>query len=284
MSSIPKPTDSTLSRIWKAWQDNQKPRFSKRLGASQIGKECKRAAWYAFRWAKMERFDGRMLRLFDTGHLEEDRIIIDLKMAGVDVKATDPETGKQWEFNDVNGHFVCRLDAAAQGFIEAPATWHVCEFKTMSQKAFDEIAANGCQKAKPEYFCQVMTGMGMSGMERAALLCVNKNTDDIYIERIRFDKKEWTRILQLAKEIIFGREAPERIGTGPAYFQCKWCAFHGVCHGEETAAKNCRTCIHSTPTENGDGEWVCEINHIVTDHIKQAIGCPDHEYRKEMTP
>lgn len=43
------------------------------LGASLIGRECSRYLWYVFRWVYHKQFDGRMYRLFNRGHREEDR-------------------------------------------------------------------------------------------------------------------------------------------------------------------------------------------------------------------
>lgn len=45
------------------------------LGASLIGDDCKRKLWYVFRWCYREQFDGRMQRLFNRGHREEERFI-----------------------------------------------------------------------------------------------------------------------------------------------------------------------------------------------------------------
>jgi hypothetical protein len=45
------------------------------LGASLIGRECKRYLWYVFRWCHHPKHDGRLLRLFNRGHREEDRFI-----------------------------------------------------------------------------------------------------------------------------------------------------------------------------------------------------------------
>src|SRR4051812_41371024 len=75
------------------------------LGASIIGKECSRAIWYTFRWVKFEVFNGRMLRLFDRGKLEEARIINWLKGIGCQVWEVDPNTGKQFRIWGVNGHY-----------------------------------------------------------------------------------------------------------------------------------------------------------------------------------
>lgn len=45
------------------------------MGASLIGKECARSIWYDFFWATKSAFGGRMVRLFNRGHLEEGRFI-----------------------------------------------------------------------------------------------------------------------------------------------------------------------------------------------------------------
>lgn len=45
------------------------------LGASLIGRSCKRYLWYVFRWAKRQPTDGRKQRLFNRGHREEARFV-----------------------------------------------------------------------------------------------------------------------------------------------------------------------------------------------------------------
>ena len=57
------------------------------LGASVIGSPCSRALYYAFRWCWQEKFDGRMKRLFNTGHREEERFITYLTAIGFKVWA-----------------------------------------------------------------------------------------------------------------------------------------------------------------------------------------------------
>lgn len=64
------------------------------LGASLIGGECKRKLWYIFRWCKAEQFEGRILRLFNRGHLEEDRFIKYLEGIGAEVWADDLQNNK----------------------------------------------------------------------------------------------------------------------------------------------------------------------------------------------
>lgn len=45
------------------------------LGASLIGRSCKRYLWYVFRWCKHVAHDGRKQRLFNRGHREEARFV-----------------------------------------------------------------------------------------------------------------------------------------------------------------------------------------------------------------
>lgn len=56
------------------------------LGASGIGNRCPRQTWYGFRWAYMKNHTGRLLRLFDRGHLEEERFVSFLREAGYEVR------------------------------------------------------------------------------------------------------------------------------------------------------------------------------------------------------
>lgn len=70
------------------------------LGPSSLG-TCKRATWYKFRQAHVVRHGGRMLRLFNRGHLEEDRICRWLLAAGWGVRPTRErlvQDGRGWYF------------------------------------------------------------------------------------------------------------------------------------------------------------------------------------------
>lgn len=253
---IPEATDTTSKRIFAAWEEQQKPRHSKRLGASQIGKPCDRAIWYSFRWAKLPHFPGRILRLFARGNIEEACVASDMKRIGANFIPLDPETGEQWTESGLGGHFVCKLDGVVQGLPEAPAAWATVEIKTAKESDFKKIDKEGCKAAKPAHWAQCQSGMGLFKIERCLYLVVNKNTDEIYTEWIHFDKDDYRDILNRAKSIIDCRTAPEKIG-GPAFFECKWCDYAGVCHGQDAAEQSCRSCKHACALDDGNG-WACE--------------------------
>ena len=85
-----------------------------------------------------------MLRLFETGRLEEERLIRNLRRIGVTVLDVDPETGRQWHVQAHGGHFGGSLDGVGLGIPEAPKTWHVLEFKTHNaQESFAELKQQG---------------------------------------------------------------------------------------------------------------------------------------------
>jgi hypothetical protein len=64
----------------------------KHLGASLIGQKCSRALWYVFRWVRRPEHNGRVLRLFNRGHREEDRFVEYLRGIGFKVFTVDLNT------------------------------------------------------------------------------------------------------------------------------------------------------------------------------------------------
>jgi len=297
MAAIPDGAQpNTAVSILRGYERSSNERHRLHLGASIIGGECARKLWYTLHWADREKLTGQKLRLFGSGHLQEPRLIEDLRRVGVQVEDFDPQGG-QWTFRTLSGHFGCSMDAAALGLPEAPKTWHVCEFKGLNQKNFDKVVKEGCKKAKPEHHAQMMVNMGMSGMKRALYLVVNKNTDELHSERIEFDKTEFDRLVARAEGIIRATEPPARISDDPTKFPCGWsgkasgagpgqCAFFNVCHGDQVPEVNCRTCSYSTAVLDGvdrkEGEWRCsnpalESAPVLSEPLQRS-GCLEHRF------
>ena len=227
------------------------------LGASLVGHHCDRYLWLTFRWVAGETFDGRMLRLFETGHLAEPRLAHAIRRAGVELHTTDP-AGRQWRISAVGGHFGGSMDGAGLGFHEAPKTWAVWECKTSGTKVFNAMKIEGVHKAKPQHYAQMQVYMGETSMTRALYTMVCKETDEVYTEWVHFDPVEHARLMAKAATIIESSEPPSRISENASWWQCKFCKFHGVCHEEAAPEVNCRTCAHSTPDVSGEsGVWRC---------------------------
>ena len=281
MAAIPSPINSTVAAIYRGYEERRGEELRPHLGASQIGHPCSRALWYGFRWALAKDFDGRMLRLFETGQLEENRLIRDLRHIGVEVSAFDPE-GNRWRVSALGGHFGGSMDGCAVGIPEAPKTWHVLEFKTHNLKSFTDLQAKGVMDAKPMHYAQMQVYMELTGMTRALYLAVCKNDDQIHAERVEHEPVVAAKLLAKAERIIFSDEPPARIHDSPSWYECKFCDFHPVCHGEAVALVNCRTCAHVTAAR--DGTWRCEVDH--TDEPitleEQRHGCHLHRYNPHL--
>ena len=276
MAALPEPASPTVEAIYAAYEAAQETGYRNHMGASGIGAECPRAIWYGWRWATQASHAGRLLRLFQTGHLAEDRFVADLRRIGVTVMDLDPDTGRQWNMRDASGHFGGSMDAVAIGLPEAPKAWHVCEFKTHSAKSFTSLKKDGVEKSKPQHWAQIQVYMHLAGIERALYLAVNKDNDELHSERIRYDAEAAVRLMAKAERIIGAAQPPARISEDPAWFQCRFCDHHAVCHGNAAPQRHCRSCLHSTPA--ADGAWHCARHNMALAPDMQRQGCAAHLY------
>lgn len=276
MVALPETTSPTLDAIEAAVVAAEDRDFDHVVRGSSIGNPCERALWYRFRWAHdPEQFSGRMLRLFDTGNVEEDRMVAWLTMAGCDVQAVDPETGEQWEVVALDGHFKGHLDGILTGLLEAPKTPHLLECKTHNAKSFAQLKKHGVAVAKPEHVAQMQVYMHLKSLTRAVYLAKCKDDDTLYLERIHYDQAHALSLMAKAERIRDANEAPAKIG-GPDSFACRFCPSRAVCHDGAPALRNCRTCIHSAWDK--EGRWHCLRHDRELTVEDQRSGCPHHLY------
>jgi len=281
MTDLTKHTQLPTVQAIYQWYEDQRQRHRPHLGASQIGHHCDRFLWYQFRWCESPNFPGRVLRLFDHGDKEEERIVRDLRRIGVTVYEVDPETGKQFTFSACGGHFGLSLDGVGQGFQES-SRWHNLEFKTANDKKFKELKGKGVKEWNQQYWAQVQVGMELAGLDRTYHFTVNKNDDDMYGERIKLRQSEADHYLNRAERVIFSESPLERVSERPDWYQCKFCDMYEICHGDRVAEVNCRTCVHSTPER--DGTWSCAKHGKTLTTKEQRAGCNSHLMRPDLVP
>ena len=281
MAELPLTSCPTRDAIFAAYEADTSDGFRSHLGASLIGKECERALWYDFRWTTKAKFPGRVLRLFETGHLAEARLVQNLRRTGATVLEVDPETGRQFRVQAHGGHFGGSLDGVALNLLEAPKTWHVLEFKTHSAKSFADLAAKRVRQSKPQHFAQMQIYMSLTGLTRALYVAVNKDNDDLYIERVELDTAVSARLLEKAQRVIFAATPLQRISEDPSWYQCRLCDHADVCHGKQAAEINCRTCLHATPI---DGGWHCARHNKSLTEVNQRTACAHHLYLPPLVP
>jgi hypothetical protein len=251
--------------------------YRSHLGASQIGNYCDRALWYAFRWCKASKHDGRMHRLFQRGHKEEFYFIEYLEWVGFKVWQFDPsllrgdegddmdaKAAAQWKISDVDGHFGGSCDGVAecpQWFVdllgEPLGVRVLTEFKTANTKSFNKLKQYGVIKSKPEHYTQMCVYGTKLKLDYAIYISVCKETDELYIEIIKVDPAVANKAIERAVDIITSQAPLQKVSEDPNYFKCgpKWCEFRGICHFGMPPDKNCRSCKWLIPSENKS--WTC---------------------------
>ena len=254
------------------------------MGASKIGEECTRRLWYSFRWCAPEKFDGRMLRLLERGNREESWLAEELRGIGVDLHTIDPATGEQYRIEFLGGHFGGSTDGVGIGFPEAAKTWHVFEAKTSNDARWKDLHAKGVKAAKPEHYAQMQVYMHGLGLTRAFYLCVNKNDDQLHMERIHYVAEEAEVFVNKAATVVFAPEPLTKISEDPGWWKCKNCFARAVCHEGDVRPleRNCRTCLSSTPNQNGT--WWCEHHQKSLDVDAQRLGCEEHLFIPALIP
>jgi len=268
-------THPVLAAINAALERDQEDGMREHLGASVIGRQCDREIWYGFRWATLKRHAGRILRLFNRGHREEERFVGWLRAAGIEIDPFDPKTGEQWRISACNGHFGGSLDGIAWNIPTLPPDQRILvEFKTHGEKSFNKIVIEGVKRSKPEHYVQMQEYMHHKRLPLALYLAINKNTDEIHAEFVTYDAPTAELALGRAAHIIHSPFPPARISNDPSWFVCKFCDHKETCHLNKPMQVNCRTCIFSSPVQGG--QWYCEKWKDVIPLQTQKKGCEMH--------
>lgn len=292
MTPLPEPIQHTVDAIYKAIAKRNRGGDSLGVPMSQCANECDRQTWYALRWAAPpETIDGQKQRRFETGSIEEDRLLNDLEAAGVKVERIDPATGKQFKVELADGWLRGKIDGRGENIPEAPRSPHVIECKSHKEKSFKELLKHappkgeGLRRSKPDHFAQVQCYMHALTLGRALYIAVNKNDDAIYTERVAYDHTFVTVLEARIRRIVASDRAPPRLHDDPASkaaFACAWCPALTLCHERAFARVNCRTCISA---EFLDGAVVrCAETGKVRNYDEQQGGCALHLFLPDLVP
>ena len=277
MVAIPvKPELDIVNRIYAGYElEDRKPDiYLGRLGSSFVGEECLRNIWLDWRGFNRKDFDGRILRLFGTGHWQEDRVVEDLRRAGYQVWNKNEHTDKQFEYADSSKHFVTKIDGIIKG-INGYDDAMLLEIKTHNKKNFDSVVKKGVKSEKPLHYAQVQISMNLANFDRALYLAVCKDDEKLYVEIIERDEIEQEKLFKKVDKLVAARLRPAGISDDGTSFGCKFCDMKEVCVKDVEPLKNCRTCQQCIPYT--DGTWVCELDSETLPIDKQLIGCEHYE-------
>lgn len=277
MVALPaRPEQEIINRVYEAIEkkDRKPAVYLGRLGSSFIGEECIRKIWLDWRGYAREEFSGRMLRLFNTGHIQEARVVDDLRAAGFEVWDKD-DNGNQFEFNDESGHFITKTDGVIKDVPGSEKTAHLLEIKTHNKNSFSGIVKKGLKESKPTHYAQMQISMALSGLTRGLYVSVCKDDEQYYVERIKEDPVEQSKLKKKIISLVDARMRPAGISDDASSFGCKFCDMKAVCTREVKPLKNCRTCLLCVP--GASGSWACELTDKSLTLEEQRAACDSYE-------
>lgn len=259
----------------------QTPRYSRYVKPSSVGDECVARSWYAFRWAKLPRFDGQKTRQFERGNAEETIFINKLSLAGFQVDAIDPmrvKRGKrnvQYKIAGLCGH----LNGYIDGKIMHPqltfGQWVLAEVKSMNNRRWGGFKRKGVLASDEKYAAQIMISLELTKLPWCLFFAINADTGELYTEIVEYSETVANITYAKARTVKESRQRPARKSDSAAWHGCKMCDYADICHRKASVDVNCRSCIHAIAIDNG--EWACEKwgKTIPFDFLPK--GCPQYE-------
>ena len=206
------------------------------LGASRLGAACERALQFEYAKAPVDHgrdHNGRLLRIFERGHVMEDCMVAWLRDAGFDLR-TQKADGGQFGFSDAHGRLRGHIDGVIVGGPEGfryPALW---ENKCLGAKSWRDLEAKGLAVAKPVYAAQVALYQAHLQLHEhpALFTAINADSMEIYVELVPFDAALAQRMSDRAVKVITATEAAEllpRAFADQTHFECRMCAWQDRC-------------------------------------------------------
>lgn len=196
----------------------------RRLGLSQIRHNCNRFLWYKHHGYDEPVPDGRVLRLFELGNMIEDKVAKDLEQCGFIIEKKQAPV--EFSLNGITLTGSC--DGVISGLIESSQP-HLWECKSMGAKGFKKLLSCKYEEYNPQYKGQVHSYMLGMGLTNAFATVYNKDTSELYQERIKL-KKDWIiEKFQSVFEAIGQKNPPERLCRRATDFEAKWCPFYKTC-------------------------------------------------------
>src|ERR1043166_4382663 len=192
------------------------------IGASGIGAECLRQIWYEFKGFEAEQVPTKTRRTWAIGRHLEGLILDWLTEAGVEIVRTwDDLVSEGMPF--FKGH----LDSV---WIKKGKAFAIIEIKTAKDASFNIFVKKGLRTWNPQYYAQLQSYMGMSGIHTAYILVLNKDSSDIADELVTFDEAFYQKLREKATMVANAHVPPPKINGSPLWYQCKMCKFNKICH------------------------------------------------------
>lgn len=206
----------------------------------QVDRMSSAGRCYRERWANLQGipidygkgFGAKVLQIFRLGHAVEDVVVDLLVEAGFSVYDQQREVGEgQWI-----GHIDGIIEWSPSGR-EWDRVTSMLEIKSANANQFALCQKQGYEKWKPAYAAQLHAYMGyIPEVDEALAVVYNKNTSEIYAERILFDLDEFERLKTNSQIATDSVSMPPRPPEAKSH-GCKlcngcdrkeWCWFSGT--------------------------------------------------------
>jgi hypothetical protein len=166
------------------------------------------------------------------------------------------------------------------------------EFKTHGESSFISLAGSstewrkflakdgtvfpgsGVRQANFTHYVQMQIYLHGFKLLRALYCAVNKNTDDLYIEEVLYDRETAEQFIDRAQMIVDAKEPPPKLNTSPGFYKCKLCNQNAVCHQDRLVARTCRSCHHVAIGD--EGTWGCRKHRKELSTDEQLAACGDY--------
>ena len=219
------------------------------LGASAVGDPCSRKLWLFFnRYVEKEQFEPRMHRLFFRGKCNEPVIETMLEECGFKIIES---CLSQANFRD--GFF----GGSGDGVYEYEGKRIAVEMKTCSNKNFAKLELGKLREVQPKHYAQCQIYQNRFDCDYALYIAVNKDSDEIFIDTIKFNAEHYKEYSDKAEFITMADKPPERIASKPTDYRCKFCHARDVCFGMAMPRVDCRNCT-SVAKDRQSGKFYCE--------------------------
>ena len=191
------------------------------IGASSIGSECLRKIWYEYKGFKGAGVPAKTRRTWDLGKHIESLIIAWLVNAGLKIETSD-FTYVSENVPNFQGHF--------DGILIEKNAKYILEIKTAKNSSFNIFVKKGLKVWNPQYYAQVQSYMGLSGIHGAYILVLNKDNSELSDEFVAFDEIFYEALEDKALMISIAKFEPPKINASPLWVTCKMCKFNKECH------------------------------------------------------
>ncbi len=192
------------------------------IGASTIGSDCLRQIWYEYKGVQATEVPTKTRRTWMIGRVLEGTILDWLEETGMKIK-------RDWGdlVSDDMPFFRGHLDSV---WMKKGKPFAILEIKTAKDASYMIFFKKGLRAWQPQYYAQIQTYMGMSGIHSAYIVVLNKDNSEISDELVTFDEVFYQQLRSKALMIANAHVSPPKVNGSPLWYQCKMCKFNKVCH------------------------------------------------------